>query len=412
MDTPGKNQSVLKEYYEKAKGVILVFSLTDKASFEGIENWMAEGLKGLKVSTPVILVGNKQDSVEKVIDPEKILQISEKYKLKYFEVSAKNNFKIEEMFLGVVNQIKPQIERLSSSMEIKSKGILLLLRKADVIDNTPRRLTLQSHDFSQNILTQKIQEQISSLKSELYFHFEELSKNKLLHWFYARKGNKDMELMEEKMKKLEEKLLLKEQKEISQSTSQSEASSPEFPMNKTKLIPQNVEQFQLSIEKNIANPESKTLGLIQEMKEENKTLMEKMFYLEESLRGKSENTFRRSVDNRNEFDEGADKGSVLLHDVSVMERDGERNFEDELYELKRRVEDSDEKMANNMIIIENKIKLTAMNIIKEVNQKLLGVSNPAHLSDEKYSHKDEDLHSEERGTQSTSNISPPKSKKV
>jgi len=221
--------------------------------------------------------------------------------------------------------------------------------------------------------------------------------------------------MEEKIKRVEEKLLIQEQKEINSQQLKNGTFSSEFKMDNVNNFPRSLEQFQQTLEENLANVESKTQTLLQEMKEENKTLMEKMLYLEENLRVKSENVFRKSLEDRTDFDKGGDNGSVLIHDFSAhycTEREGDKNIEEELYELKRRVEDSDEKMMNNFIAMENQIKLTAMNIIKEVNQKLLGIENPSSLQDDIYYPKNQSyLYSEDRRTQSTSNISPLKSNK-
>jgi len=88
---------------------------------------MEEELKGLKSTSSIILVGNKQDLTQKCVTQEEIQQIVEKYKIRYYEVSAKNNVKIEEMFLGLVNQIKPRIERKGSApLDFKSKGIIFM----------------------------------------------------------------------------------------------------------------------------------------------------------------------------------------------------------------------------------------------------------------------------------------------
>lgn len=121
-DTPGKDRFLSREYYEKAKGILLVFSLEDRASFDGIQVWFEEELINLKNSIPIFLVGNKQDLKERLVTHKEIQKRVDQYKIKYYEVSAKDNTKVEEMFLELVNLIKPRIERLSSRTEFKSMG--------------------------------------------------------------------------------------------------------------------------------------------------------------------------------------------------------------------------------------------------------------------------------------------------
>jgi len=62
--------------------------------------------KHLSSAIPIVLVGNKQDVGEKIVAPEDINQIIEEYKLKYYEVSAKENIRVSELFMSLVRQIK------------------------------------------------------------------------------------------------------------------------------------------------------------------------------------------------------------------------------------------------------------------------------------------------------------------
>ena len=105
-DASGKpeNKKALKEYYEKVSGVFLVFSLTDRSSFNSIKKWMDTLQKNLSKAIPIVLVGNKQDVGEKIVSPEDINQVVEEYKLKYFEVSAKENIRVSELFMSLITQ--------------------------------------------------------------------------------------------------------------------------------------------------------------------------------------------------------------------------------------------------------------------------------------------------------------------
>jgi Ras-related protein Rab-1A len=62
-DTAGqeKFKNITTAYYKGAQGVILVFDLTDRKSFEDAKNWFAEVDKYANPNVVKILVGNKSD---------------------------------------------------------------------------------------------------------------------------------------------------------------------------------------------------------------------------------------------------------------------------------------------------------------------------------------------------------------
>lgn len=103
-DTAGQERfnAIVKTFYKNAQVVILVFDLTNRASFDNIEFWLNQ-VKGEKIDDPIyILVGNKVDIESKrVILKEEVIKKTTNLKLHgYFESSAKNNICIEEIFLN------------------------------------------------------------------------------------------------------------------------------------------------------------------------------------------------------------------------------------------------------------------------------------------------------------------------
>ena len=63
MDTAGleRFKTITSSYYKVAHGIILVYDITDRESFSGIQNWMAEVEKYANDNVTRILVGNKSD---------------------------------------------------------------------------------------------------------------------------------------------------------------------------------------------------------------------------------------------------------------------------------------------------------------------------------------------------------------
>ncbi len=120
-DIPTTELANLKEIYEKFNGIILIFSLSDKSSFDNLKSWIESILPELNSSTPLVIARNKSDLHTNEINTEEIHKLCKEYNLKYFEVSAKDSKGIDELFNAVSKSRKPKIERLAS-METKSKG--------------------------------------------------------------------------------------------------------------------------------------------------------------------------------------------------------------------------------------------------------------------------------------------------
>ena len=109
-DTAGaeKFQSITKAYFRGALGILVVFDLTDNDTFEKVSNWI-DSINEIHEKISIILVGNKSDLDHKV-SREKVESIAEKYKIKYFETSAKDNSNVYEVFQCLANDIHSRLE--------------------------------------------------------------------------------------------------------------------------------------------------------------------------------------------------------------------------------------------------------------------------------------------------------------
>ena len=139
-DTSGQERfrSITKNYYRDSHGIFFVFDVTNKESFENIQNWLIES-KESKLGFKSILIGNKIDQIKK----EEINKIEEKVKayadkkgMKYFLVSAKDGTKITEMF----NQMIELILEGQSVDEIKKKYSDMDLNESEISQNTTKKL--------------------------------------------------------------------------------------------------------------------------------------------------------------------------------------------------------------------------------------------------------------------------------
>jgi Ras-related protein Rab-1A len=101
-DTAGheKFRTINTFYYKSAHAIIVLYDITDESSFEHIKNWMIDIDKFGKQGVLKVLIGNKIDlEDERKITKEEGESMANKYGIKFFEVSAKDNINIDELFL-------------------------------------------------------------------------------------------------------------------------------------------------------------------------------------------------------------------------------------------------------------------------------------------------------------------------
>ena len=100
-DTAGHERfrTITTSYYRGAHGIVTVFDLTNRESFEHIERWLSEINKYAKENVLRFLRGNKADLVDQRAVPYEELQgLASRLKIPYIETSAKNNINIEKFF--------------------------------------------------------------------------------------------------------------------------------------------------------------------------------------------------------------------------------------------------------------------------------------------------------------------------
>ena len=98
-DTAGEERyrSIIKNYFKKSKGALIVYDITNEQSFNQLDYWFDE-LKS-QTDAEIILVGNKLDlSGERKIAYNAGKDKAKLYNASFFEVSAKKRENINEVF--------------------------------------------------------------------------------------------------------------------------------------------------------------------------------------------------------------------------------------------------------------------------------------------------------------------------
>jgi len=118
-DTAGQEQykSLTKNFYRNSNGVLIVYDTTNKSSFEKIQEWIQSVIDNGDENIKMILIGNKVDlRNSREVKTEEGQAIANKYKMPFFETSAKENTNIRESVMALVNIVvdtqKPREEGL------------------------------------------------------------------------------------------------------------------------------------------------------------------------------------------------------------------------------------------------------------------------------------------------------------
>jgi small GTP-binding protein len=105
-DTAGqeKFRTITRAYYRGSHGILLVFDVTDRASFEQTQAWMNSIGEHFSDPVSVILVGNKCD-LDRVVAVDEAEKFARQYGVRYFETSAKTGLNIDAVFLTMAEMI-------------------------------------------------------------------------------------------------------------------------------------------------------------------------------------------------------------------------------------------------------------------------------------------------------------------
>ena len=111
-DTAGQERyrSITNAYYRGAEGILIVFDVTKKESFENIQNWINEVTVYTGKDVVIICLGNKSD-LKKEIDKKEIIDFKKNTNLEILNVSAKTGEGVEEAFKHIIELlIKKKME--------------------------------------------------------------------------------------------------------------------------------------------------------------------------------------------------------------------------------------------------------------------------------------------------------------
>ena len=107
-DTAGQERfrSIAKAYFRNAVGVILVFDITERKTFDDVNMWLNDVHTLCDPSACVILIGNKSDlASSRVVTMAEAENFAAHHQLTYLETSARLGDNVKDAFVRVATAI-------------------------------------------------------------------------------------------------------------------------------------------------------------------------------------------------------------------------------------------------------------------------------------------------------------------
>ena len=98
-------------YYRGSSGGLLVFDVTRRRTFIVLEEWLDELHKAINKEIPLVLVANKTDLPDRVVEPSEGRDFADRHGMPYIESSAKTGEGIVDIFQELAEVLVTQRER-------------------------------------------------------------------------------------------------------------------------------------------------------------------------------------------------------------------------------------------------------------------------------------------------------------
>lgn len=113
-DTAGQErfEAITKQFYRRAQGILLVFDICSRKSYEAIPKWLQHVKQFCKENVVVTLIGNKSDKVDvRQVPFIEAQTFADENNINFFEVSARNRNNIEKPFRDMCRDILTVVEK-------------------------------------------------------------------------------------------------------------------------------------------------------------------------------------------------------------------------------------------------------------------------------------------------------------
>lgn len=100
-----------------------MYDITDRGSFENVNNWVYQIAQYGDKHVNKILVGNKCDmEQDRAVSTEEGRALAEKHGMPFFECSAKARIKVDDAFLAIAQSVKDRLNAEHGGGSSKPSG--------------------------------------------------------------------------------------------------------------------------------------------------------------------------------------------------------------------------------------------------------------------------------------------------
>ena len=117
-DTAGQERfrTIAKSYYKGAHGIVLIYDVTSKRTYENIRKWLNQIKEEASNRISIILVANKIDCEgEREVSKEEGENLATTSGLTLFEASAKDSINVNESFQYLIEKISEKYANINSN---------------------------------------------------------------------------------------------------------------------------------------------------------------------------------------------------------------------------------------------------------------------------------------------------------
>jgi len=136
-DTAGQEcfKSITRQYFRESAGVILVYDIANRKSYEDAKLWLIDVLKA-NVNPEIIFIGNKNDLDHKrEVTFDEGLEYAKLNNMLFTEISAKSNTGIKYVFNSLAENILTKIDKIGADNVYGVKKFIEIDKINDVCNN-------------------------------------------------------------------------------------------------------------------------------------------------------------------------------------------------------------------------------------------------------------------------------------
>ncbi|BFY99749.1 hypothetical protein BsWGS_02789 [Bradybaena similaris] len=113
-DTAGQERyrTITTAYYRGAMGFVLMYDVTNEASFNAVQDWIYQIKLHSCTSVPIVIVGNKLDHPGRQVQQQEGQLLATSLGIDFFETSAKENLNVNAVFDRLIDLICDKMAEL------------------------------------------------------------------------------------------------------------------------------------------------------------------------------------------------------------------------------------------------------------------------------------------------------------